>query len=563
MRHPRLALLALAALLGGGAGDYDGADPADGTTRFVGNGAFSDYLQGRFAAQQSDLPVAADRLEAALTLEPGLLDLANQAFIAAVLAGRADAVRLASSLPDNPLARLVLANHEATAGNWRAAAGAYDTLPGNTLAQALRPLLVAWAQVGDGRPGVALSTLKLAAEAGRNRPVLLLHQALVADMAGRQQEAEQLYAAARVEYGGLNVRLGQLLASWQARTGDRAGAEVTVAEVAAGDSEVALARDGLSAEAAAPAVRTAADGVAEVYLAMAATLRQQNALDLAQIMLRLALDMRPDFAAARLLLSDLQDAGKQPAAALETLTDLPATDALAPVATLRRAALLDEADQPDAAVAALEALADQHPDRPEPLAQLGDVLRRRNRFPEAVAAFDRAVARIGTPSRANWPLFYERGIALERAGQWARAEADFQFALELSPDQPGVLNYLGYAWADQGRHLDRARQMIERAVEQRPDEGSYVDSLGWVLLLQGDKEGALERLERAVTLLPEDATVNGHLGDALDAVGRHREAVFQWRRALNLQPEPAEASRIEAKLQAAPDADAVPPPAAP
>ena len=297
---------------------------------------------------------------------------------------------------------------------------------------------------------------------------------------------------------------------------------------------------------------------------MAATLRQQNALDLAQVMLRLSLDMRPGFAPARLLLSDIQDAGKQPAAALDTLGGLPPTDALAPVATLRRASLLDEDDQTDAAAAVLDGLAAQHPDRPEPLAQLGDILRRRSRFAEAVTAFDRAVARIGTPSRANWPLFYERGIALERSGQWARAEADFQFALELSPDQPGVLNYLGYAWADQGRHLDRARSMIERAVQQRPEEGSYIDSLGWVLLLQGDKQGALRQLERAVTLLPEDATVNGHLGDALDAVGRRREAAFQWRRALNLQPEPAEAARIEAKLNAMPPGeDAGPPPAAP
>ena len=181
-----------------------------------------------------------------------------------------------------------------------------------------------------------------------------------------------------------------------------------------------------------------------------------------------------------------------------------------------------------------------------------------------MAGFDRAVARIGALTRANWPLFYERGIAMERAGHWDRAEADFLFALELSPDQPGVLNYLGYAWADQGHNLDRARAMVERAVEQRPDEGSYIDSLGWIMLLQGDKDGALSQLERAVTLMSDDATINGHLGDALDAVGRKREAAFQWRRALNLQPEPAEAARIEAKLAALPPGeDAGPAPSSP
>ncbi len=564
MRHPRAALLALAVLFGGAAGDY-GPDPADGTTRFVGAGAFGDYLQGRFAAQHADLQVAADKLEAALTLDPGLAELTNQAFIASVMAARPDAVRIAMSLPDNPIARLVLSDHEAKAGNWRAAAGGFDTLPGgSSLVEALRPLLVAWAQLGGGQPDAAISILRTAMEAGRNRPVLTLHLALADDLAGRRDDAARLYAAARVEYGGLNLRLAQVLASWQARSGDADGAAVLVSDLAAGDGELALARGNLIQQAVTPAVRNASDGLAEVYLAMAATLHQQNANDLAQLLLRLSLDMRPDFAPALMLLSDIQDIGKLPQAALDTLAATSPSDALTPVIMLRRANLLDELDRTDEAAAVLETLAADHPDRAEPLAQLGDILRRRSRFPEAVAAFDRAVARVGTPTRANWPLFYERGIALERAGQWPRAEADFLFALELSPDQPGVLNYLGYAWADQGRNLDRARGMVERAVEQRPEEGSYVDSLGWIMLLQGDKDGAMQQLERAVTLMPGDATVNGHFGDALEAVGRKREAAFQWRSALILQPEPAEAARIEAKLAALPPGeDAGPAPSVP
>jgi len=205
---------------------------------------------------------------------------------------------------------------------------------------------------------------------------------------------------------------------------------------------------------------------------------------------------------------------------------------------------------------ALEALAQQYPDRPEPLAQIADDLRLHNHFREAVAAYDRAVARIGTPTRTNWPLFYERGVALERAGEWPKAEADFEYALQLAPDQPNVLNYLGYAWVEQGHNVDRARHMIERAVEQRPNDGAFIDSLGWALLREGDTAGALKNLERAVELQPEDPTINAHFGDVLDAVGRRREAEFQWRRALNLNPEPNDLARIESKLR---DAEAAPP----
>lgn len=206
----------------------------------------------------------------------------------------------------------------------------------------------------------------------------------------------------------------------------------------------------------------------------------------------------------------------------------------------------------------LAELARQHPDRPEPLAHQGDILRRRNRFPDAAASYSAAIARLGTPTRANWPLFYARGIAYERADQWPKAEADFQYALQLAPDQPSVLNYLGYAWTERGKNLDQARGMIQAAAQQRPNDGSIVDSLGWVMLRQGDTAGALTQLEHAVELEPEDSVINGHLGDALAAAGRTREAEFQWRRALNLKPDAEDAARITAKLQALPGAPAPP-----
>jgi Flp pilus assembly protein TadD len=170
------------------------------------------------------------------------------------------------------------------------------------------------------------------------------------------------------------------------------------------------------------------------------------------------------------------------------------------------------------------------------------------RYADATATFTRAIARVPQPGRSNWVLFYQRGTAYDRAHDWPRAEADFLHALALSPDQPYVLNYLGYAWAEQGRNLTRAREMIERAVVLRPNDGAIMDSLGWVLLLQGDREGAIRWLERAVELTPEDSTANGHLGDAYDAAGRRLEAQTQWRRALILNPEPQDAAKLQAKL---------------
>jgi len=554
-RIRRSALLVLSMLAGGAANDF-GQESAFGTSKFEPNGAFGAYLTGRFAEQQSDLDVAADQLEAALTQDAGVPEVANQAFIAATMAGRPDAARLAVSVPDNAVAQLVLADRDVRSENWEQAETRFTALPRQGLTQVLRPLLIAWAQQGAGRTTAALATLQPALEEPRFRGVTALHAALIADLGGFKPDAARLYQTAQAEYGGLNIRLGQILASWQARQGNLDEAQRIVRDMVGVNGDMALARTALEADVAEFAVRNATDGIAETYLAMAATLRQQNANDSAQLLLRLALDLRSDFTTARLLLADIQEAGKRTSAAIATLASVAPSDPLAPIVVLRRASLLDSMGQEAEADRMLKALAEQHPDRPEPLVQIADNLRRRGRFAEAVAVYDRAVARIGTPTRANWPLFYERGVALERAGEWPKAEADFEYALQLAPDQPNVLNYLGYAWVDQGRNVDRARQMIERAVEQRPNDGAFIDSLGWVLLRQGDTAGALKDLERAVELQPEDSVINAHYGDVLDAVGRRREAIFQWRRALNLKPEPDDQVRIEGKLR---DAESTPP----
>lgn len=556
-RIRRSALLGLALLAGGAANDF-GLETASGVSKFEPAGAFGAYLTGRFAVQRNDLDVAADRLESALTHDAGVPDVANQAFMAAVMAGRPGASRLAVSVPDNAVAQLVLADRDVRTENWESAEARFTALPQQGLTQILRPLLIAWAQQGASRTTAALGTLQPALEGPRFRGVMALHAAMIADLGGFTPDAARLYQMAQAEYGGLNLRLGQILASWQARQGNMDAALGLVRDMVGANGDTALARTALEREVSDRVVRNAVDGIAETYLAMAATLRQQNANDSAQVLLQLALDLRPDFTAARLLLADIQELGKRSRAAADTLADVPSSDPLASVVELRRANLLDGMGQTDEATRMLEALAAQHPDRPEPLAQLGDSLRRRSRFAEAAVAYDRAMARIGTPTRINWPLFYERGVALERAGQWPRAEADFEFALQLAPDQPNVLNYLGYAWVEQGRNLDRARQMIERAVSLRPNDGAFIDSLGWALLRQGDTLGALRNLERAVELLPEDPVINAHFGDVLAAVGRGREAAFQWRRALNLKPEPDEQTRIEGKLQAAETALSVP-----
>jgi tetratricopeptide (TPR) repeat protein len=534
-----LSACAAANPLPGGAG----ADPPRSNSVVAGA-----FLSGRFAGMHGDLDYAADQFLRALAADPSSPVLRQQAFLACLLDGRSDAVRLAQNQPDNPTAQLLLADRDAANGNWEAAENRFAALPRQGLTQVLQPLLVAWVQAGAGHTDAALATLRPFIEGQRSRFVYALHGALIADLAGRTADAARLYRTAEAEYGTPTLELARLVASWQARQGHPGDAAQTLQAAVDLNPATAIALPALRAAMQQPVIRRPTDGLAESYLVFAAALRQEDASDLAMVMLQLAFDLRPDFTAARMLAADIMETTKQPEAGLAVLAPVAADDPLIGLVRLHRAALTDLAGRSEDALHQLEQIAHDYPDRSEPYMSEGDILRAEHRYADAVAAYDKAVARVGTAERDDWPLYYDRGIALERSKDWSRAEGDFLTALKLAPEQPYVLNYLGYSWTEQGRNLPRARQMIERAVEQRPNDGAIIDSLGWVMLRQGDVRGAVKSLERAVELLPEDATVNGHLGDAYWAAGRRQEALYQWRLALSLKPEPEEVPALEAKL---------------
>jgi tetratricopeptide (TPR) repeat protein len=514
-------------------------------------GASGAFLVGRYALGRTDFDAASSGFLKALAADPHDPDLQQQAFAAAVLTGRPEAVALARQLPSNPAAVLVLADQDVRNGAWLDAEAKFATLPSQGVTQVLQPLLLAWAQQGAGTTDQALATLRPYVEGGRYRGVFELHAAMINDQAGRAAEAARLYRQAVIDHGALNLRLGSIVASWQARGGHEAEARTTIRAMTETSPDLSIAEPALQLAAAQVQDATAVDGIAEAYLALAATLQRGEAADFSLLLLRLALDLKPNFTSARLLAADVQATAGQLDGAVATLAAVHPDDPLIAVVRLRQARLQERLGNSAEARRILEKLAADYPQRPEPLAQLAEMQNSEGHFADATGTFGRAIARVAQPGRNDWVLYYEQGTSYDRAHDWPRAEADFLHALTLSPDQPVVLNYLGYAWAEQGRNLPRAREMIERAVELRPNDGAIIDSLGWVLLLQGDREGAIRWLERAVELTPEDPTANDHLGDAYAAAGRSREAQIQWRRALILNPEPQDAAKLQAKLTGA------------
>ena len=431
-------------------------------------------------------------------------------------------------------------------------------------------MISAWSKMGQGQIDAALEALTPLSQTSGLSPMYDFHSGLINDLADRRAAAEGSYRNAVAGTGGLTLRTVEVIGAFYRRVGEPEQTKELVQRFIDTHPESTVHDFG---GGSAPLVDGAKGGLAEAMFGMSGSLRQNNAPDVALIFGRMALDLQPNFPLAQVSVADLlQSQGN-----LDEANKIFRTiDPAAPVywsTQLRLAANLEAVDDVDGAVKTLEALSVQHPNRPEAMITMADILRSHKRWEESVAAYDRALTMLdklehgNAPDRNHWTLYYSRGIALERSKQWTRAESDFLKALELSPDEPDVLNYLGYSWIEQGINLDKGKAMVEKAVAQRPTDGYIVDSLGWAYYRFQDFPKAVEVLERAIELHPEDPAINDHLGEALWSVGRKEEARFQWQRALIFKPDAELQAELEEKLKTrlAPPPPPIPtlPPAAP
>ena len=454
-----------------------------------------------------------------------------------------------TTTPGSPLS-FSLCGTRAT-GDYESALRRIDAIRPDGIYSLLVPLVEGWLHVGAGSDAAALAALAPLAERDSYRPFHRLHAGLMNDLAGRKAEAETLLREAVAISAGAR-RPAAALGSVLMRAGRSLEARAVYQDYRAQNPEniwvervLAAADAGMSVP---PLVTDAREGLAEALLGAAAALPQRGNRDAALIYARLALFLRDDLDTARFLIGEVLEQAERLEAAVDAYLSIPAGSDYAWAARLRAAADLADLDREEEAIAALSAMADERPGRIDAASALGDVFRINERYEEAAAAYDTAIGRLAIVEDHHWRLFYVRGIAFERLGEWPEAEADFLRALELEPDQPLVLNYLGYSWVEQRHNLDEAKSMIERAVELRPDDGYIVDSLGWVAYRLGDFEEAVHQLELAVELVPGDPIINDHLGDAYWQVGRLNEARFQWQRVLTLEPEDELADRVRRKL---------------
>ena len=554
IRFRRLALIASASAL---------ALSLATAVRAEGEVAAGPYLAARVASGHSDYTAAASYYTQALARDPSNPLLLESAILSQIGLGDIErAVPVATALRsggrESQVADLVLLVDQAKRGEFDAALERLEA--GTTVGPLVEGLFRAWAELGRGQMSEAQTAFDEVAAVQGLELFGAYHKALALASVGDFEGADKILSGDASGPLAL-TRRGVIAHAEVLSQLERNPAAIELIDKAFGnepDPTLEAMRVRLGAGEMLPftVVTNATDGMAEVLHSLAGALSGEATDVFTLVYARLGEYLRPDHVDAILLVAALLESQDQFDLANVSYNRIPRDDPAYPVAELGRAEALIAADRMDAAIEALQQLAKSYPDQEVIWANLGDVLRRAERFEDAVRAYDAAIALFDEENAGQWPVYYARGICHERQKRYEAAEGDMRKALKLQPEQPQILNYLGYSFLEQGRNLDEALAMIETAVAARPEDGYIVDSLGWGYYRLGRYEDAVAPMERAVELMPVDAVVNDHLGDVYWAVGRKREAEFQWSRALSFADDSSEADagRIRRKLEIGLDA---------
>ena len=514
------------------------------------------YLAARVAGSASDYQAAADWFAKALLADPANPALLESAVLAHVAMGDfPKAAELAHQLQKtgskSQVGQIAMMAEEVKAGDF--AAILRDGKAGASVGALPDGLIAAWAELGNGKMTEALAAFDALTKLDGMKAFGLYHKALALASAGDFEGADNILSGRAA--GPLQVMRRGVIAhaeilSQLERNKDAADL-LDKTFGAGGDPTIDALRKKLAADETLPfgIARNAKEGIAEVFFSIATAMSGEAEPGFTLVHARVTAYLRPDHTDAVLMVAGLLEEQGQSDLATAAYALIAPTDPAFYVAEIGRAEALYSNGKKDAALEVLQGLARSNPSIMGVQMALGDASRRAEKFADAVKAYDAAIALVGKPEARHWPLYYSRGICKERSNDWPGAEVDFRQALSLQPDQPQVLNYLGYSFLDRNENLDEALNMIKRAVTAEPDSGYILDSLAWALYRLGRYDEAVVPMEKASLMEPVDAVVTDHLGDVYWSVGRKLEAAFQWQRAASFKPDEKDANRIKRKLE--------------
>ncbi|QPC88641.1 tetratricopeptide repeat protein [Mesorhizobium sp. NBSH29] len=522
------------------------------------------YLAGRSAEIDNDLSGAVTYYARALSFDPENQQLQQSLMLGLVSQGRFDeALVYAEKLKTTPdverFSRVALAVDTFRKKDYEKAKYWLKLAVSSDLDKLITGLMTGWAEAGQGHTKEALEHLDTLQGPEWYTVFVAYHRALIAEGAGMTEEAAKSYEISIRDLSAGSaapetwLRAAESYARFLARDGKKQEALKVLdrsEEFSVGRPAVAELRGEIeNGQPIAALVEGPTQGASEIFLNLGTALNRGGGEAFVRLYLQFALALMPDSDVVLMQLAAISEQQQDAEQAIDLYGRIKPESSLKRIAELQRGLNLADLKRHDEAIAQLTTLIEAAPDDMRGYLALGGVYASKEDFESAAELYDRAVTRIPAPTAEDWSVFYQRGIAYERLKQWSRAEPNFLKALELFPDQPQVMNYLGYSWVDMNTKLEEGLELIKKAVEARPSDGYIVDSLGWAHYRLGNYEEAVGELERAVSLKPDDAVLNDHLGDAYWRAGRQLEATFQWAHARDMKPDADVLASVQKKLK--------------
>lgn len=509
------------------------------------------YVQARAAAMTGNHARSATLLASLAEAQPQDIDLARKALAEAIGAGQMElALRLARSIPPQRLtseARLLLVTDEIRrrrfdkANEWLSLGGDNGDL------SFLSPVVNAWDQAERGDLNRAIQIVDAIPSNGLLTPLKAEQRALILLKFRRAADAEPFARQAIGTAGNREIRLRLAFADGFLAAGDQARA---LAMVEAMPADAFAARRRIQAgKPSGEAIDTASKAMGEALLAFASDLvrLQRSAPPIGLVQVARYAD--PQNGNAALLLALLLDGQDRSDEALSLLNSIPRDDALIGQVRDATVRILSDKKRYNEAYAIAAPAAAAPGAGPDDFSRFADLLQAMKRHNEAADAYGRAIALANAQGVKTdlWTMMLFRASSLEEAGRWKEAKEVLQQGLAIAPDQPLLLNYLGYGQLERGENMDSAEAMIRKASQLAPDDASITDSLGWAQYKRGKVAEAITTLQTAAEKDPDQAEIQEHLGDALYKSGRRFEARFAWQAAL-VTAEDEIAARVKAKL---------------
>lgn len=513
------------------------------TTSFTGA-----YLAGRIANHENKTDLAIDYFKQALAYKPDNIETQKDLLEAMLFAGNfKEAIQQAKKLKEQgiitPFVSLTLSIESLIKEDYKNAKLLLQLKAPPALNNPLIELIGAWITFGSGQKSQAIADLEKIKGPAWYNLFIHYHLALMSDLANRTKDAKKYFIQALSNKQGTLIapntyeRIILAYASFQLHHNMRNQAIQTIKhgeQMLSGREVLKNIREKIEKNASLERlVKTPRQGAGEVLYGFGTTLDHKNSGRIARIFKQLSLALYPQNDATLFQLAHISAKLGAPHQAIKLYYALSPKSPYYRDGQLQLAFLLANNNNYNKSIKLLTSLKKKFPHDRHILITLAALYMQDKKFFEAAQTLNQAIAQIKNFQRDDWRLFYQRGIAFERLDQWTKAEVDLRKALEFFPNQPQVLNYLGYSLVERNQKLEESLHMLQKASSLQPQNSYILDSLGWTYYKLKQYNKAVQILENAVKLQPEDPTLNDHLGDAYWQVGRKREAIFQWNHAID------------------------------